>query len=103
MFEINIITILLLFFLAYREASHQKQILNITKLLTTGKIEPNNITLNPFKRILKKDLEKNSTTETDLEEGPREDKYLPLEDVPDDEVRNAFEGNKEIDKEEVEI
>ena len=101
---ILIITILLLLFIAYRESSHQKQILVICELFTTGKTKPENI--NPFKKIFKKDFEKNFKTETDrteIEKEGDEDKYLPLEDVPEEEIRNSFEGTKKVDKEEVEI
>lgn len=92
--EILITTILILIYLIYKDFSHQKQVMRILNLLTQGKEEPP-VTLNPFKEIFKN--KKVKKEQKRLEE--EQEKYMPLEDVPDEEVREQFEGSQKVDKE----
>lgn len=104
--EILIATILIIIYLIYQDFSHQKQEMRILNLLIQGKENksevPSILTLNPFKKIMEKIENENKNIKESDKLKEQEEKYSPLEDVPDEEVQKAFEGTKKVDKEEIE-
>lgn len=97
--EILITTILIIIYLLYKDFTHQKQVMEILNLFTQGEEKPQ-MTYNPFKRIIE-NIKPEKAKDNKLKE--QEEKYLPLEDVSEEDVRNAFEGTKKVKKEEIEL
>lgn len=87
--EIIIITILILVYLIFKDYSYQKEMRNFLSLMVfeNKDIKPKKKDINILNKILNKKEIKN-----DLEEV--KNTYIPLEEVPKEDVEQYFEGSE---------
>lgn len=99
--EILIITIsfIIIAYLIYKDYAHQKQMMNILNLFVKGeKMDLKSLFNIPTEKGVEKEENKEPPVPFPKDE---ENPYVPLEEVPEEDVRNTFEGTKKVDNEEV--
>lgn len=101
--EILIITIsfIIIAYLIYKDYAHQKQMMNILNLFVKGdKMDLKSLFDIPTEKGVGKE-EREFPAPFPNSKKEEENPYVPLEEVPEEDVRNTFEGTKKVDNEEV--